>query len=107
MSTESKNQTELGKLLLLVVWPPVAALVVACALYQWKLKPALSARPPVAVINVEKAVSSGMDPAGSPASVHAAITKTKAEAKALRDHGYVVLNASYVYAYPSTYEANP
>lgn len=107
MSKEARESMDLNRVMLHIVWPPLAALLVACGLYQWKLKPALAARPPVAVINVERAVETGMGKDASTAAVQAAIAKTRAEATALRAHGYVVLNASYVYAYPATYEANP
>lgn len=96
-----------GKLVLFVLWPPVAATMVGLALIHQVVMPTLAARPPVVVMDVDKSIRQGLDAQGSDTSLKAAVAKTETAAKALRDNGYVVLNGSYVYAYPQRVEVTP
>lgn len=67
----------------------------------------LASRPPIAVLPVRDSVLRIAKDSKDPERLEDAISQVNKAGKSLKDAGYLVLDADYVYAYPGEVEANP
>jgi len=96
-----------------VLWPAIASAAFAWimdtrVLHLDVLRADVAARPPIAVIDVDAAVTSKLGGAqSSNESLDAAQQSVQNAARKLRGAGYIVLDAKNVFAYPKDFEAAP
>lgn len=86
-------------------WPVVVAAVALRLAGVMGLNEELAERPRIAVMDVQAAVQSGLRPGSTDADLRASVARVQDAARRLRSAGYVVLDTSYVYAFPAEYEA--
>lgn len=65
----------------------------------------IAERPRIAVMDIQGAVQAGLHAGSSDAELKASVARVQDAARRLRAAGYVVLDTSYVYAFPAEYEA--
>lgn len=97
----------------LVLWPIAASLLTLCLAGKQllgidNLRGDIEARPPIAVVDVDRALYSQFNggPA-DPATLTAAQKKLEDAARKLRGAGYIVIDSRNLYAYPKDFEAQP
>lgn len=89
----------------LLVWPVVVALVALRWSGALHLAEELAQRPRVVVMDVQGTVQAEVTRlGGDDAALKVAIGHVQDVARDLRSQGYVVLDQSYVYAYPQSFE---
>lgn len=88
-----------------LVWPVVVALVALRWSGALHLPEELAQRPRIVVMDVQGTVQAETTRlGGDDAALKAAIGHVQEAARDLRSQGYVVLDQSYVYAYPQNFE---
>ncbi len=91
-----------------LVWPVVVALVALRWSGALHLPDELAERPRIVVMDVQGAVQAEVTRlGGDDAALKAAISHVQGVARDLRSQGYMVLDESYVYAYPQGIEVEP
>jgi len=91
-----------------LVWPVVVALVALRWSGALHLPDELAQRPRIVVMDVQGAVQGEVTRlGGDDAALKAAISHVQGVARDLRSQGYMVLDESYVYAYPQGIEVKP
>jgi hypothetical protein len=92
----------------IVAWPVIVAAVALRLAGAWGVGDALVERPRVVVLDVQGAVQRELAARGGDDKALAAATDhVRDYARSLRSAGYVVLDASYVYAFPAEFESVP
>ncbi|MEY2161673.1 MULTISPECIES: hypothetical protein [unclassified Rhodanobacter] len=110
MNTEqskSASRASWGPLRWVVVlgWPVVVAAVALRLAGVTGLSEELAERPRIAVLDVQGAVQASLRAGSTDEDLSAAVARVQGAARRLRSAGYVVLDTSYVYAFPAEYEA--
>lgn len=90
---------------IVLCWPVVVAGVALRLAGVIGLSEELAERPRIAVMDVQAAVQAGLRPGSTDADLRASVARVQDAARRLRSAGYVVLDTSYVYAFPGEYEA--
>lgn len=92
----------------MVAWPVVVAAAALRLAGAWDVGNALAERPRVVVLDVQGAVQRELVARGGDDKALAAATDhVRDYARSLRSAGYVVLDTSYVYAFPAEFESVP
>jgi hypothetical protein len=96
----------------LFAWPIIAAIgtvyiLAPRVLSLDTLRSDVASRPPIAVIDVDAAIASGMGKAPTDQSLESSKQRVQDAARKLRGAGYIVLDTKSVFAYPSDFEAKP
>lgn len=88
------------------VWPVVCALVVFMAMKGQtdRLAAELAARPAIAVLPVDQMLNNFVESTRGEAPIEEGMAEVTQTATQLAQSGYVVLDASNVYAYPEEFE---
>ncbi|UJJ60573.1 hypothetical protein [Rhodanobacter denitrificans] len=86
-------------------WPVVVAAVALRLAGLTGLSEELAERPRIAVMDVQAAVQASLRPGSTDKELQDAVARVQDAARRLRSAGYVVLDTSYVYAFPGEYEA--
>jgi hypothetical protein len=92
----------------IVGWPIIVVAVALRLSGAWGVGDALAERPRVVVLDVQGAVQRELAARGGDDKALAAATDhVRDYARSLRSAGYVVLDTSYVYAFPADFETVP
>ena len=86
-------------------WPVVVAAVALRLAGVTGLAGELAERPRIAVMDIQAQVQAGLHPGSTDQDLRASVARVQDAARRLRSAGYVVLDTSYVYAFPAEYEA--
>lgn len=86
-------------------WPVIVAGLALRLTGVIGLSTELAERPRIAVMDIQGAVQASLRAGSTDKDLNAAVARVQDAARRLRAAGYVVLDTSYVYAFPAEYEA--